>query len=219
MGSYCAQGEPVPSNDDLVSRNLISKDSTFHGIEKKENGEFYVVGSGIHSIFHNIMSRINEQSSLAKLLTLIRKYNVNLYFFSTVAYVCKGDGVLSEEEQSCLTSFAIRNDPDIEDSVIAEIKEGKDYTNECLEAYSKVYNEFLPNSTKEEKERYIHNIKQQLVLGSIITAAQDGLVPKEYDRVKEVAYKLGLTHDDIKEYIAIVKLEIELAKRLKKVLI
>ena len=50
-----------------------------------------------------------------------------------------------------------------------------------------------------------------------MTAAQDGLVPKEYDLVKEIVYKLELTHDDIKEYVAMVKLEIEFARRLKKV--
>lgn len=57
---------------------------------------------------------------------------------------------------------------------------------------------------------------KQTIIYSLVAATQDGLVKDEYNAVTDVAIRIGLTKDDVKDCMQIIKLERQLAIKLKQ---
>ena len=95
------------------SKNSGSRNNTIRTLDP-----FYTVGFGIRALYRTIMTNLGNKTSLEDFLQLLKKHNVNLYFFDTVAYVCKGDGILGENEKNLLEIFAEENDPNISELIL-----------------------------------------------------------------------------------------------------
>lgn len=232
MGGICATNNETAIPDDEKSEstgllgsfgagggNTCHRLSTIRNLNNEDDVSFYTPGLATNEIYHSIMSKLGGLSEI-EFIKLLEKYNLTYYCFSTAAYVCKGDGILSDKERMFVEKLVKHNKPDISDTELNEILEGKDYTQKVLEEYPLLYDELLPKeTTKEEKEHYLKNTKLTFILACVLAATQDGFVDQEYQRTKQVANNLGITQQEVKKLIKIVEAEIHLANLLKDILV
>ena len=206
----------MAAQDEKSGQPNLDKQMTIAGLEKESDVSFYDVGCGIKPISISLLSRMAPQSPDArkKVLETGLKKKVPFYFISSLANVCAADGTLGDKERLFLEiagkEFLLVGN-DLEEA----LKSKKDYSDEATKAHLEVHCEFNKNLNDEQKNMIINGFKKEMVLAALVASAQDGLVNEEYQEAHKMAKNLGLTREDVKECVKILKLELEIATKLK----
>ena len=213
MGATCSTKETVLSDE---RSNMDRQRQTLIGIESLEVFDFYDVGCGIRSIAHSVFSFRRDESAESKqhVMEVSNKHKNPFYTLSTVAHVCMADGILHDKEKAFIEQYAISRG--VPENDIEELLKGKDYTQEMIDSRGAVYDENHGKSTdKKSKEKAVEGFKKYFILLSILAATQDGLVRDEYEQSVKIAQKIGLTRQDVKIMVELVRTEFAMAKQLK----
>ena len=173
-------------------------------IEQADDVAHYTVGTAIESLTHDYASRI----AVPEYMEILSKHKVNIYYSSTLAYICATDGILGEKERNyCLKngeSWGLTNED------MKETLKGKDCSKQLVEACDNAAKEWLPQGTPEQQKGITNSIKLTLLMDSVIAAAQDGLADKEYDATKKMAKQLGIDPQKVTQCVMAIKIEKQL---------
>ena len=178
----------------------------------------YTIGTAINALEVDYSRRVrgNDSVQSSDYYAICNKHKVYFYFFSTSAYVCRADGILSEKEKKRIVTLA--KAWLMPENEILEALKGKDYAKEMVNAARMATKEMIPNANDEQISQRIEPLKYALVMQSLVAAAQDGFVEKEYKISKELAKKLGFDDSTVDKMIDIIKLENLLYNQLSRVM-
>ena len=212
-----AQDEKVTGDD---SPPELQPQSTIAGLTRESDVSFYNVGAGIRPLSLNLLSHLSPDApspdNLRKVLEKGLEFKVAFYMISSCANICKADGILGDKERLFLE--IIGKEGLLSDEDLTEALKGVDYCTEAVEAHIAAHCSLNPNITDIQKKGLEIGFKQNMILIALIASTQDGLVKEEYAEAKNMANKLGLPEQNVKDLIGLMKLEMEMARKLKGLL-
>ena len=218
MGAHCASEKKVneqvvPNTDKLIPK----RGDTLRNLDNESFFKFYTPGTGIQQLTLNVCNENLSPDDMSKLIEFNKSHNVNFYYTSCLVNACMADGVLGEKEEKFI--HTISNNWIMPDDDWKEVLKGKDYSKELTEAWIEVYKEFKPSYTDEKIKAITHGVKKHCILQSICACSQDGFVKEEYKQVQKLANSMGVTKEEVKELIHIVRMERYIAKSIKDMLV
>ena len=173
----------------------------------------YKLGTGADVFFHQFFENSVKDP---RYMEIIAKYDIQLYFLSTLTYVCRGDGVLGEPEKEYIigNAKAWQTPKHLYD----EFLKGKDYSTELSDAALKLFKDLKPNASDKELKNNVKQFERALLCLSIMAATQDGLVKSEYENAQKLAKKLNLDQSYVDQCVDIIKTEILLQSKVERYL-
>ena len=204
--------------DDQKAQPDLGKQATIAGLEKESDVSFYNVGLALKTLSLDLLAHLKGSDPKAQEAVLKVGYEkkVPQYFVSSIAFVCRADGKLGDKEEAVLRMMG--KDVLLTDDDMKECLKGKECYKEACDAHLTVLETFAPNMTDIQKAGALIGFKKEFILATLIACVQDGLVKEEYTQAKVMANKLGLKDEDVKECVGLLKMEIEMAKKLKSFL-
>eukprot|EP01084_Bolivina_argentea_P158225 275651_1 len=134
-------------------------------------------------------------------------------WYQSIAYVCRGDGILGVGEEEWIRSRCQRFEFD--EKTMAQILSGAEIPlNLDNWVDEKGFTELHLKNTGVPRD--INAQKHSLILLSLIASAQDGLPQSEVTAAYELAQKLGVSKSKVDELVGIMKAEQELFDKLRR---
>ena len=204
--------------DDQKTAPDLGKQSTIAGLEKESDVSFYHVGLAIKTLSMNLLENLKNSDPKAReqVIKLGIQKKVESSLISSIAFVCRADGKLGEKEEAALRWM--NKDFVLTEDELKECLKGKEAYKEACDAHLAALKIFAPNMTDIQEQAALIGFKKEFILATLVACAQDGLVKEEYTQAKIMANKLGLKDEDVKECVGLLKMEIEMAKKLKSFL-
>ena len=161
---------------------MSTSSQTIFGIDTENSVSSYDVGGGIDHYARGAMAVLSEGDS-ERWLRMQNKYGIIFWWYSSIAYVCKADGIFGEKEKN----FILKRAKQVwlsDDLIKNQVFLGKDYINNMIKQVPIFWKEFDPTLTNEDKERRIEMFFEIFLLYCLLAATQDGIVNKEYQQGK-----------------------------------
>ena len=192
------------------------KTNTVRGLSMESDFNNYDVGFAVNAMHAQLMRK--ESPELMKKFVELK---INIYFWSTVAWVCRGDGKLGEKEEKYIKERATLWK--VSDDDLVNVLKGKDCTDLLLKAEATLFEQLngsdkhKQSSNGDEKEKDYENVaKCQLIMQSLVASAQDGIARAEIDVAYKLAEKLDITKERVKQMIQVIRCEQTIANTMNQ---
>ena len=191
---------------------MVSKEKHIGGVSggrtnMESDFNNYDVGFAVNGMHAQLMR--GESSDLMKEFVELK---INIYFWSTVAWVCRDDGKLGEKQEKYIKDRATLWK--VSDDDLVNVLKGKDCTDLLLKAETTLFKQLNGNNKRnqstndDEKEKDYENMaKCQLIMHSLVASAQDGVARAEVDIAYKLGERLGITKERVQQIIQVIECE------------
>ena len=198
---------------------MLTSSETIFGIDTEDSVSSYNVGVAIHYFAKDAMAILSEGDP-ERLKRIQNRHNIIFWWYSSIAYVCKSDGIFGAKEKKFVFNRA-KQAGFSDDFIKNKVFLGVDYIDNLINEVPIFWKEFDPSLTNKERERRTEMFFEIFLLYCLLAATQDGLISEEYQTVENIAKRLPLQNPTkmIQECVKLIKLERQLAITVQETMI